>query len=108
VSPFLVYAATSTALVGLALYALVVRPELIRKLLALNVLGAASFLLLVAIAYRNAGADGTPDPVPHAMVLTGIVVAVSATAFGIALARRIEGEAGLDRLPDEDEDEEAT
>jgi multicomponent Na+:H+ antiporter subunit C len=107
VSPFLVYAATAVALVALALYALVVRREFIRKLVALNVLGAATFLMLVAIAYRNAGphVDGSAvvaDPVPHAMVLTGIVVAISATAFGLALASRIERETGLDHLPDDE------
>jgi len=30
------------------------------------------------------------DPVPHALVLTGIVVAVSATAMALALGRRLE------------------
>ena len=40
-------------------------------------LGNGIFLLLIAMAAR---APGEPDPVPHAMVLTAIVVAVSATA----------------------------
>jgi len=30
-----------------------------------------------------------PDPVPHALVLTGIVVAFSATALALALGRRL-------------------
>jgi multicomponent Na+:H+ antiporter subunit C len=50
-------------------------------------MGTGIFLFLVAAAARN-GLEN-PDPVPHAMVLTGIVVAVSATALGLALAGRI-------------------
>jgi multicomponent Na+:H+ antiporter subunit C len=30
-----------------------------------------------------------PDPVPHALVLTGIVVASSATALALALGKRL-------------------
>jgi multicomponent Na+:H+ antiporter subunit C len=109
-TPFLVYAAAAGALVTVALYAIIVRPGFIQKLIALNVLGAAAFLLLVAIARRNAhlpagATELVADPVPHAMVLTGIVVAVSATAFGLALARRIEDETGLDHLPDGEEED---
>lgn len=102
---FVVYAATCAALVAVALHALVVRRELVRKIMALNVLGSATFLLLVVLASRSAsdetGASG-PDPVPHAMVLTGIVVAVSATALALALTRRIERELGLDHLPSDE------
>ena len=43
------------------------------------------FMMLVALASRTTGIATRPDPVPHAMVLTGIVVAVSATALGLAL-----------------------
>ena len=42
--------------------------------------------ILVATAYR--GPEVAADPIPHALVLTGIVVAVSATALGLALERR--------------------
>jgi multicomponent Na+:H+ antiporter subunit C len=43
--------------------------------------------LFVAIAYR--GPAQAPDALPHALVLTGIVVAVSATALALALGRRL-------------------
>ena len=43
-------------------------------------------------------AGDRPDPVPHAMVLTGIVVAVSATALALALACRIHQETGNARI----------
>jgi multicomponent Na+:H+ antiporter subunit C len=56
-------------------------------LIALNVTGAGVFQLLVAVAYR--GIDQAPDPVPQALVLTGIVVAVSATSLGLALWQRL-------------------
>jgi multicomponent Na+:H+ antiporter subunit C len=87
IEAFALYSVVSVALFCIGLHGLVTRPHLLRKLLALNIMGSAIFLFLVAVAYRNH--DGMPDAVPHAMVLTGIVVAVSATAFALALARRI-------------------
>ena len=50
--------------------------------------GAGVFQLLIAVAYR--GLDQAPDPVPQALVLTGIVVAVSATSLALALWQRLE------------------
>ena len=57
--------------------------EPLRRVIAVNIMGSGVFLLLVAIAAR--GGD-RPDPVPHAMVLTGIVVAVCATGVALVLA----------------------
>ena len=82
----LLYGLAGVVLFGLGLHGTIVRPELLRKVLAVNVAGSGVFLMLVAFAYRPAGA---PDPIPHALVLTGIVVAVSATALALALIRRL-------------------
>ena len=101
----LLYALTGVALFSMGFYALVVYPHLIRKLLAINVAGAGVFLFLVAVA-DTAGAD-VPDPVPHAMVLTGIVVAVSATAMALVLVNRIYQMTGSARLPDQYPDEDS-
>lgn len=79
------YALAGIALVGLGLVHFAVRRHVVRRVLALNVTGSGVFLVLIALARR--APDG-PDPVPHAMVLTGIVVAVSATAAALALAVR--------------------
>ena len=51
-------------------------------------MGAGVFHVLIAIAYR--GTTTAPDPVPQAMVLTGIVVAVSATALALILGERLD------------------
>jgi multicomponent Na+:H+ antiporter subunit C len=93
----LLYALTGVALFCLGLHALLARKHLLRKVLALNVLGSGVFLLLVAMARRG----DAPDPVPHAMVLTGIVVAVSATALALSLARRVMTADGAARLPED-------
>ena len=98
-TPFNVYALTGVALVCIGLYGVLTREHLLRRLLALNVTGGGVFLLLVAVAARGGGA---PDPVPHAMVLTGIVVAVSVTAFALALVRRIHAATGRAWLPEEE------
>jgi multicomponent Na+:H+ antiporter subunit C len=100
ITPFSLYSMVSVALFCIGLHGLVVRPHLLRKLLALNVMGSAIFLFLVAIAHRNRAE--TPDAVPHAMVLTGIVVAVCATAFALALARRIHTLSGRTTLADDE------
>ncbi|SFX79654.1 NADH-quinone oxidoreductase subunit K [Marinospirillum alkaliphilum] len=76
-----IYALLAVALCGLAMIGLFTAGNLLRRLLAINVLGSAVFLLLVAVARK---ADAL-DPVPHAMVLTGIVVSVSTTAVALAL-----------------------
>jgi multicomponent Na+:H+ antiporter subunit C len=99
----LLYPLTGVALISMGFYALVVYPHLIRKLLAINVTGAGVFLFMVAAA-GNAGAEA-PDPVPHAMVLTGIVVAISATALALVLVHRIYQLTGSNRLTDEIPDE---
>ena len=93
------FALVGVGLFSLGLYALIVHAHLLRKILALNVMGSGIFLVLVALAKRTGGA--LPDPVPHAMVITGIVVAVSATALALTLMLRVAAEIGRAELPDE-------
>jgi multicomponent Na+:H+ antiporter subunit C len=102
VTPFTVYALAGMAIFAITLFAVVARPHVLRKLLALNVMGSSVFLVLVAIAHRNR--EEVADPVPHAMVLTGIVVAVSITAFALFLLRRMHALTDAAELPDEDVD----
>ena len=83
----LLYALTGAALFLLGLRAALLHAGLLARVVALNVSGAGVFLILVAIAYREAGQP--VDPIPQALVLTGLVVAVSATALALALHRRL-------------------
>jgi len=100
VSPVTLYMLSGVGMVAVCLYALISYPHLIRKILAINILGSGIFLLLISFARRVPGPY--PDPVPHAMVLTGIVVSVCATAFALALARRVYDETRSPYLPEED------
>jgi len=93
------YALLGVGLFTLGLYALIVHAHLLRKILAINVMGSGVFLVLVALGGRTAGA--APDPVPHAMVITGIVVAISATALALALMLRVQAKTGRAQLPEE-------
>jgi len=99
-SPQLIYLVTSAAIIGLGVYGLLVASHLLRKLLALNLLGSGVFLLMVTIA---SGSARVADPVPHALVLTGLVIAVSLTAFALALLNRLAMETGEISLDDPDE-----
>jgi multicomponent Na+:H+ antiporter subunit C len=94
------YGLTAAALFWIGLYGVIASKELLRKIMAVNIMGGAVFLLLISVARRNY--IEMADPVPHAMVLTGIVVALSATAFAIALARRLAELDGSDRLNEEE------
>ncbi len=95
-----IYALVGVGLFSVGFYALVVHAHLLRKILAVNVMGSGVFVVLVALARRSG--DMTPDPVPHAMVITGIVVAVSATALGLGLMLKVEAATGQARLPEQD------
>ena len=84
----------AAALIGLGLFGLIVNPHPLRKILAFNVVGSGVFLLFGAIAYRGAGAGLGGDPVPQALLITGIVVAFSATALAVAVLLRLFDETG--------------
>jgi multicomponent Na+:H+ antiporter subunit C len=91
-------AITGALLVGLGLYGLVTDPRPLRKLLAFNILGSGVFLLFGVLARRGAAAGLAADPVPQAMVITGIVVAFAATALAVALLLRLFEETGRSSL----------
>ena len=89
------------ALVGLGLYGLIVNPEPLRKVLAFNLIGSGVFLVFGIVARRGAAAGLPFDPVPQAMVITGIVVAFAASALAVALILRLEEETGEVELDSE-------
>ncbi|WP_058092664.1 cation:proton antiporter subunit C [Marinobacter sp. LQ44] len=80
----LLYAFAGVALCGIGLFGFLRQQHLLRKLMAFNLIGSGVFLIMVGLAQRN----GQPDPVPQALVLTGIVVAIAATALAVVLIRR--------------------
>jgi len=79
---------------GLGLYGMIASPHPLRKILAFNLLGSGVFLVFGVIARRGAAAGFGGDPVPQALIITGIVVAFSAGALAIALLLRLFSETG--------------
>jgi multicomponent Na+:H+ antiporter subunit C len=82
------YALCGAVLACIRLYGLLAGPQLLRRILGFNVMGSGIFLLFGSLAAQS-GAAAHPDPVPQAMVITGIVVALAATALALALAGRL-------------------
>ena len=93
----LLYSLCGLVLFAMGLFALFACSHPLRKILAVNIMSAGVFLALVATAYRPLGA-GEIDPVPHAMVLTGIVISVSVTALALILACRVQETSNLSLL----------
>lgn len=91
-------------LVAIGLYMMIASPNLVKKLIGVNLFQTAAFLFFVTSAYVEGGqsavvpageATGTyVSPLPHVIVLTAIVVGVSLTAVGLALIVRIYSEYG--------------
>lgn len=92
------YALVGVALVTLALHSLLSVRHILRRLIAANVMGSGTFLVFIAMSHRPPRGI---DPVPHAMVLTGIVVAVAATGLGVALVRKLARERQGEHLPED-------
>jgi multicomponent Na+:H+ antiporter subunit C len=97
----MLYGLCGAALVGIGLYGLLTEPRLLRKIIAFNLVGSGVFLLFGVVARRGADAGLGGDPVPQALVITGIVVAFSATALAIALLLRLHEVGGGATLDDE-------
>ncbi|MBR4015541.1 MAG: cation:proton antiporter subunit C [Anaerotignum sp.] len=94
------YEAASVILFGIGFMNLLLQNNLIKKFIGLNIMDTAVYLFLAAKGYifnRTAPilTDGIIDanyyinPVPAGLVLTGIVVSVSVTAFSLALVQRL-------------------
>ena len=92
-------------LLCIGLYMMIANPNLVKKIIGLNLFQTAIFLLFIASAYVDGGSipivpTGGPEgglyvsPLPHVLVLTAIVVGVSLTAVGLALCIRIYDEYG--------------
>ena len=96
-APHLLFLFTGALLFALGLRGVFFTAPTLRRIIAINVMGSGVFLVFIALSAASVG--GRPDPVPHAMVLTGIVVAVCANGLALALmgARR-----RLDKTGEED------
>lgn len=81
----MLYSVSGILLFAIGLAGLIIAAHIIRKLIAVNTMGIGVFMVLLATARHGA----VTDPLPHAMVLTGIVVAVAGTALCLWLALRI-------------------
>ncbi|HEY0635920.1 MAG TPA: NADH-quinone oxidoreductase subunit K [Gammaproteobacteria bacterium] len=96
----LIFAISGVLLFAMGVAGVVLIEQLLRRILAFNLMGSGAFLVLVGLAQRNDAADA----VPQAMVLTGIVVAVAATALALALVRRLHALSGRLELPGTDDE----
>jgi multicomponent Na+:H+ antiporter subunit C len=61
----------------------------LRIILSLNGLGSELFVLFGANTRRRAAAGMGGDPIPQALVITGLVVAFAATALAVVLLLRL-------------------
>jgi multicomponent Na+:H+ antiporter subunit C len=80
------YSITGVGLFAIGLLGIVLASHVMRKILALNVMGIGIFMLMIALAKQG---ESVVDPVPHAMVLTGIVIAAAGTALALNLMVRL-------------------
>lgn len=98
-TPELLYAAAGGVIFVMGLLGTLGRAHLLWKVLGVNLMASGIFLILVGAAPRLPG-EGA-DPVPQAMVLTGIVVAVSATAVALGMALRVVARTGAPYLSED-------
>jgi multicomponent Na+:H+ antiporter subunit C len=93
----------AVALLLLGLHGVLASRSLLRKLMALGIVQVAVIVLFVALGAKSGAeppvvadpdaatrASGYVNPLPHALMLTAIVVGVSTTGVALALLLRIE------------------
>lgn len=91
-------------LLAIGLYMVIASPNLVKKVIGLNLFQTAVFLFFIASAYVVGGRSPVVHPeaegiryvsaLPQVIVLTAIVVGVSLTAVALALIVRIYSEYG--------------
>ena len=87
-------------LFGIGFTTLFLQPNLIKKVIGLNIMDSAIYLFLAAKGYINgrlapivvngvAEMEAYINPIPSGLVLTGIVVGVSVTAVSLSLIQKL-------------------
>ena len=89
----------SSFLFVIGLYTVLTHPNLIKKIIGINIMETSVFLFFVSIGFIQGGRapilnlQGEPalyvNPLPSALILTGIVVAVSITVYGLSMIIKI-------------------
>ncbi len=94
------YEIAAMVLFGIGFINLLLQKNLLRKVVAFNVMDSSVFLFLAAQGYiegrfapiivnNDLSATRYINPIPSGLVLTGIVVSVSVSAFFLALILRL-------------------
>ena len=94
------YTITAAVLFSIGFVNMLIRQDLIKKVIAFNIMDSSTFLFLATRGYiegRTAAilTDGGANiaqyvnPIPAGLVLTGIVVSVSVSAFSLALIQKL-------------------
>ncbi len=94
------YEAASMILFGIGFTTMLLHPNLIKKIIGLNIMETSVYLFLAAKAYivdklapivvnGDLSMETYINPIPGSLVLTGIVVSVSVTAISLSLVQRL-------------------
>ncbi|WP_026476638.1 cation:proton antiporter subunit C [Alkaliphilus transvaalensis] len=87
------------ALFVIGLYTVLTHSNLLKKVIGINIMETSIFLFFVSIGYVHDGSSPIinlgggrviyVNPLPSALILTGIVVAVSITAYSLSLIMKL-------------------
>ena len=85
------------ALMMLGMYVVMANPNLVKKVVGLNIFQTAVFIFYISLGEREGATAPILDeaftfyvnPLPHVLILTAIVVGVATTALALALIVRI-------------------
>lgn len=88
-----------TILFSIGLYCLLVKKNLVKKIIGLGIMEYALNLFFILIGYRTGGeapildkevnTTNFVDPLPQALILTSIVIGLAVTALMVAIAVKI-------------------
>lgn len=83
----------------IGMHTMLTHSNLVKKVIAMNFMDTSVFLLFVAVGYvhgasppivdKTAEAGAHINPLPSVLILTGIIVALSVTAFALSLVTKI-------------------
>ena len=94
------YEAASMILFSIGFTTMLLHPNLIKKIIGLNIMDTAIYLFLAAKGYiegklapiivnGDLAMETYINPIPSSLVLTGIVVSVSVTAISLSLVQKL-------------------